>query len=692
MVDEEFEGPRRKTYTPPEASEPFTGSLPVMGESVTPELQPAVPAKPTSALSPPARMSLTDAEILEQFQAQNAGSTQQMMDELERQVNLREEEEEAFQSWANLTRATRGADAEGIISRARIVFDGGDPEPEPEVEPEPEEEPEDELETEPEALGLEDDDVDGDVPEELNAEEPVAFDVTAEEETPESHADAVDDVVEEEDPDQWPLAQEPSPQPEDSTLPDEPVEQVRKSDFGVESLPESQRGVSLLGAAGVWLSAVLPALGLLVGSYFVVRGLGVVETFVALAAGGLVAGLLIAVAASVANRNGVSSVRAALATFGSVGHTVPGAFLLLIRFVVAATLVVWGASFVARIVELSGVWRFDAAIVHPVTTALVALLAIVLAVLGGKVLTVALWVGAGVGFVGVGLFVWLSAQTLTVAEDLGVWTAEPLTVIAAGSLVLVTFVLLFVPTASDWLQPGEGTASTGLKWIAGVIAVIPTVLLGTYVAWVSVSSPDWLPQLASDPILIVANNAPLWYPIPAALVMAVPVLVLAAGALRSAGVNSVALGIQITPRIATVLSAVVVVLALAAQVVFAHSIVRYLPDALYTLGVVVVAWAVIFAVDAVGTTASDNQADVPAWRFGPLLGWAVSVVLGWGLLSSNVSWLAWQGYLLPVLETLGLMDLSAAQPGVLVAGIVGAVVAGVARLIRARKTTEVLNA
>jgi hypothetical protein len=174
--------------------------------------------------------------------------------------------------------------------------------------------------------------------------------------------------------------------------------------------------------------------------------------------------------------------------------------------------------------------------------------------------------------------------------------------------------------------------------------------------------------------------------------MAVPVLVLAAVALRSAGANSVALGIQITPRIATVLSAVVVVLALAAQVVFAHSIVRYLPDALYTLGVVVVAWAAIFAVDVVGTTASDNQADVSAWRFGPLLGWAVSVGLGWGLLSSNVSWLAWQGYLLPVLETLGLMDLGAAQPGVLVAGIVGAVVAGVTRLVRARKTAEALNA
>jgi hypothetical protein len=366
--------------------------------------------------------------------------------------------------------------------------------------------------------------------------------------------------------------------------------------------------------------------------------------------------------------------------------------LLLIRLAVAATLVVWGASFVSRVLLVSGVWPFATEMVNPVATGVIAAVVIALALLGGKVLTVALWVAAGVGFVGVGFFVALSVQTLTLNENLGVWAAEPVSVLAAGSLVVATLVVLFAPTAGDVAPASEGTTSSAIKWIAGLSAVVPTVALATYAAWVSVSSPSWLPQLASNPVLIVAQNAPAWFPLPAAIVLSVPVLVLAAAALRFAGLNTVALGIRVSPRIGTLVGAIAVVLALAAQVVFAHSMVGYLPDVLYTVGVVVVAWAAIVVVDTVGTQPAAQHTDAPSWRIAPLYGWVLSVGLGWGLVSSNVSWLSWQGYLYPVLEDIGLVDLSGAQLGVLVAGAVGAAVALVTRLIRARKTPEAVDA
>lgn len=693
MVDEESEGPRRRTYTPPEADEPFTGSLPAIGELVTPGAPSAPPVNPTSALAAPVRSSLTDLEIVVRFQGADAGSTADMMAELERQVNLREEEEEAFEMWANLTRATRGADAEAIVARARIIFDGGDPGPMVEPQPEPELQlvGDDGVSVDGEAeIGQDTGDLETDAPIVEDVLEDVLEDADEVLEEPEDlEPVALQPVAEDETVDQWPLVQEPTAPANEDDLSAEPAHPSEPS--GVDGSPGSKHGMSTLGAVAVWLSAVVPVLGLLAGSYFVVRGLGVLETFVALAAGGLLAGVLIAVAAGVATRNGVSSVGAAAATFGSRGNALPGSFLLVIRWAIAAMLVVWGASFVSRVIELSGLWPFDVAVLHPVSTGLIAVLAIVVALLGGKVLTVALWVGAGVGFVGAGFFVWLSAPALTVTADIGLWTAEPLGVIAAGSLVLATLVLLFAPAASDWLQPREGTAPTTIQWIAGGAAVIPTVVLGTYAAWVSVSSPDWLPQLASDPVLIVAQNAPSWYPLPTALAMVVPVLVLAALALRSAGINTVAVGIRVTPRIATLLGALVVALGLAAQVVFVHSLVAYLPHVLYTLGVVVLAWAAIFAVDTVGTPQQRTSGE-RAWRFGPLLGFVISVGLGWGLLSSTVPWLAWQGYLLPVLASAGLIDLSAAQPGVLVAGTVGALVALVTRVVRARKTAGVLNA
>lgn len=698
MVDEELEGPRRTTYSAPDPSEPFIGSSPVIDGPLIDITPPEAPTIPPPGLATPVRTSLTDAEILEQFEAENAGSTEQLMQELERQVSLREAEEEAFAMWANLTRATRGTLAEAIIARERIIFDGGDPgpEPEPELEPEPEPEPEPETEWASESG-----------PDEELAPEPLRRSESGSEQEPEFEREREPEIVSlvdegPDDPagsderDQWPLAQESSGpidgvKPIDGEEHHAPIPQQTSASFA-EPVPLSERGVSPLSAIGVWLSAVVPALGVLAGSYFVVRGLGALETFVALAAGGVLSGLLIAVAASVSQRNGVSGVRAAAATFGVAGNAVPGIFLLLIRWAVAATLLVWAARFVTRVLLVSGVWPFASEILSPVATGAVAVVAIALAVVGGKALRIALWVAAGIGLVGVGLFVALSAPTLTVSAHLGLWTTEPLSVIAAGSLVLATLVLLFAPTAGDVAPVSAGSASSSIKWIAGFSAVVPTVLLGTYAAWVSVSSPAWLPQLASDPVLIVAQNAPEWFPAPAAIALSVPVLILAAAALRSAGLNTVAVGIRVSPRIATLLSAIVVAVCLAALIVFDHRIVGYLPDAVYTAGVVVVAWAAIVVVDLVGTKPAYHRTDKPSWRLAPIAGWLISVGLGWGLLSSNVPWLAWQGYLLPVLENIGLIDLSAAQPGVLVAGIAGALVALVTRLIRGARTPEVVDA
>ena len=145
MVDEErdvaeddYEGPRRKTYTPPDADAVYTGALPIIDEDIPPVPSPVPPVSaPRAPTDPPVRTSLSDAEILSKFSSGTAGSTEDMMAELEKQVSLREEEEEAFEMWANLTRATRGEDADAIIARERIIFDGGTPEPEPELEPEP---------------------------------------------------------------------------------------------------------------------------------------------------------------------------------------------------------------------------------------------------------------------------------------------------------------------------------------------------------------------------------------------------------------------------------------------------------------------------------------------------------------------------------------------------------------------------
>jgi hypothetical protein len=342
--------------------------------------------------------------------------------------------------------------------------------------------------------------------------------------------------------------------------------------------------------------------------------------------------------------------------------------------------------------EISGLWPFGALAATITATAVSAVVVISLALVGGMVLTVALWVGAAIGLIGAGLLIATSAPSLSVGQNIATWSADWVSVFAAGSLVLATLVLLFAPAAGEWVQARPGTSLRSIKWIAGFVSVVPTVLLGSYVAWVSVSNPGWLPQLASDPVLILAQQGPVWYPAPAIIVLAVPLLMIAAAVLKSSGVNLAGLT-RISPhRVATGAGALVVALALVAHTVFNHSIVGYFPHILYTLGVVVVAWAALVVVDVVGANNSRLQAAPPNWRFAPLAGFVISLALGFGLLTSRVEWLQWQGYLFPVLESAGLIDLSAAQPGVVVAGVVAASVAAVTRFVRHKKSSEVIDA
>jgi hypothetical protein len=68
------------------------------------------------------------------------------------------------------------------------------------------------------------------------------------------------------------------------------------------------------------------------------------------------------------------------------------------------------------------------------------------------------------------------------------------------------------------------------------------------------------------------------------------------------------------------------------------------------------------------------------------------VAVGLGLIDSSVSWLAWQGYLFPLLELAGLVDLSPAAPGILVAFVLAGIISGIGAIaswLRFRKSAAV---
>ena len=243
--------------------------------------------------------------------------------------------------------------------------------------------------------------------------------------------------------------------------------------------------------------------------------------------------------------------------------------------------------------------------------------------------------------------------------------------------------LLFGPTSGDPTRHLTGGGSRGVFWVAGVLSVVPTILFGTYVAWASASAPEWLPSLASNPIAVIETLAPSWFPIPALLVLVFPLLTLAAWSLHSFGNNASVAGLGSSRLVGSAWGLVVVSAGVATLIVFDYGVASYFPSLIFTLGVVVVAWAATFVVDQVGRTRGREAGggrSTHAWRPSLLIGMFVAIGLGLGLLSSSVSWLSWQGYLFPVLELAGVMDLSEAQPGVLVAAAVASLVALITRL------------
>jgi purine-cytosine permease-like protein len=628
---------------------------------------------------------LSDEEILAKFRSESAGSTAEMMNELEAQVTLREEEEEAFAMWENLTRATRGASAEEIIARERVVFDGGIPEPlvviedpipevveeieeeaqpelEVEAEPEPEPEPEEDASTEPEPV----------VPEVNEPEEDLG------------------------DEDRWPLAQvEAAAEPETAMVEDEPVKDcVPVLDrTGLEPTAENQKVLSTAGLFWSWWATLTPIVGIIAGAFLVSRGLGLLETIAALGAAALLSGGLIAAGAYAGTRTGLSTLHTAQMTFGRHGNSVPSALIIVIRLVLVGLLVLGAETLATRIITSAGWWPFDLWILRAASAALIAGVVVTLAILGGRALRIGLYVSAGFQALGILGFVVLTAPDVSFA-GVAVWSSSALQVIALGSLALSVLLVLFGHAGGDLARyhRGGGGGRSAVATVSGLVAVVPTLLFVSYVALVAIGAPRLAITLVTDPVGTLAAQLPAWFPAPLLLGLVLPLIGLASLALFSGGLATLSAGVRVSRPVATTVFAVISLAAVAAAIVFEQPVAVYVPSLLYVAGVVLAAWGASFALDvALGADRLDSVAtgNIPAWRVAPLAGMVVGIAAGLGMITSSFWWLEWLGYLLPLLEMAGLIDFSAGQLGVLVALVVSGVVSAITALAIRPKAAQV---
>jgi hypothetical protein len=582
-----------------------------------------------------------------------------MVLELERHVSLRMEEEEEFEMWANLTRATRGESADQIIRRERIIFDGGIPGPEPEPEPEPELEPEPEPSVLVELIAGVEPSVGG---EELVNQPPLESDTPMDEDKPAEEPLDLEGAETDSD-DQWPLGQKLEPRTATE-----------------ESLVDAEDGAPTTGVTAgllwMWASSLVPVVGIVAGAYLVSRGASVLEALVVLAGGAVVAGLVVAAGARMSGRLVADTLGSSRAVFGSGGAKVPSLSVLLIRLATISVLVVATVVVVTRVLEISGLWVWQTWIIQATSGAVVAGIILTLSILGGSVLRIALFSSAGLGLLGLAGFVALNLAGA--AEiNLGGFATNPLVLVGFSALVVSGFLVLVGTSSGDItaLRPGSGRSIVPLVVAMG--AVVPLVLASVIAAAVASTNPALGLTLVTDPAGSLVVGLPTWYPIPMVMVFGLPLVGFAALLVHSAGSGLGSLGLPLGHRGNTAVMGVLGVAGATVVVVTGLDVFEFFPDVVLSAGVILAAWAGAFAVEAVLRI---SGTETPPVRFAPLLGWLVSLGLGFGLVSSTVSWLSWQGYLFPVLADLGLIDFSEAHSGVFVALFVSALVSFIAGL------------
>ena len=211
-------------------------------------------------------------------------------------------------------------------------------------------------------------------------------------------------------------------------------------------------------------------------------------------------------------------------------------------------------------------------------------------------------------------------------------------------------------------------------------AVIPVVVLLALGALAGASSPEFTQALFADPFDALLDDAPLWYPIPAIVVGALPLIGISSLALHSSGYALMSAGVKVPRYLAsTIVSAVAALLAIS-LVVFVLDMGAILVPMILLLGVVAAAWVGSYTGEVLTRRVyldprviAGMSGDFPRFRIAPVLGFVGAIGLGWGLIQSATAWLGWTGYLLGPLQQVG-VDLAGWNAGPLVALAVALVV------------------
>lgn len=429
----------------------------------------------------------------------------------------------------------------------------------------------------------------------------------------------------------------------------------------------------------LWFAGTSSLISIGVGATLFTLGLSLRQLLVATLFGVALSFLPLGLGTLAGKWSGQPTMVVSRATFGVRGNVIPTVLALITKLFWGAVLL-WLAGSAAGSLAVSGGWAANRA----TPTAVALLIAILVA---GAVASFGYSLVARVQLVltiaSAALIVVMVAATwhrVDIPRALAVPDALWTHVVTGAVLVFSYLGLAWAMSSAEVARYQRPTSSgaAAMLWATFGAAVPPFVLV-SYGGLLAASHPGLAAQLASDPVAgFVRLGLPSWYPLP--LLLAVGLSLISALVLTtySAGFTLDALGVRLGRRWSTVAAGGPIALAgivLALTVSDLDSVVRGVPTA---LSVPVAAWTGLFAGETMLRERRFHQPSLlarggvyPDWRWVNLGMLVAASVVGLGLVSSDLPWLSWEGYLFRLFGANPETGIGASNIGVVVALVLG---------------------
>lgn len=421
---------------------------------------------------------------------------------------------------------------------------------------------------------------------------------------------------------------------------------------GLNVIAESERKGKPQDLFWPWFAANISVLGLAYAAFVLYFGLSFWQAAIASVVGSTLSFLIVGLVSLAGKRGSAPTMALSRAAFGVKGNALPSVVSYLILVGWETALVALSTLATATIFEALG-WS-SGNLTKIVAFLVVAALIVVAGVLGfDLIMRLQRWLTYAT------LVLTIAYMAVTFDEiDFAAVQAMPsgpaTAVVGAFVLMMTAFGLSWANSAADYSRylPRSASGRGVVGWTTFGGAVAPVLLL-LYGLLLIGSRPDLIDPIAADPLGALTVVLPKSFLLVYAVVVVAGLVAGAVLDIYSSGLTLLALGAPLARWQAALLDGILMMIGAVYVVWFAPDFLGPFQGFLITLGVPITAWAGIFLADLALRRRDYDQASLfdARGRYGaanpvPLTLMVVSMVVGWGLVTSGFQGFGWQGYLL----------------------------------------------